>query len=412
MPMRATSALVLLVLAAVSCQKTFFTGTPRWMRTTDRYNYHSSNGDSIPERPDNPPPGPAPEPEPSVYMSALRFPEGPAWRDGERSGAHLVLWKDGEEVLDLPVEHYPEPDRHRIRGGYLWWDDSDGLSTYVYRNGKEVFRYNGDEILRGLLEVNGKIHTLGQRAGRGGFSYRINGTEVFSHPSAQVLGSFDERAWEGGALMQDGDSVYYCYSTAYEYRVMQGKKPLRIISAEKAGKVFDIRVWGGSVYRTQQRGSGGGSLVMMRDDTVIPLGLAEYDQVHLCRLVPFGNQMLVKGYSTRSGSDDYQYWFRSSSGVVQLLESDLPLADLYPDNPDGVAVYLDGGRVNRIWDGKQILNIWPGRYTLYTPACTTLYKGTLYAVLSDAGGSSHLLLQGDQATTFSFNGCFTGIRIE
>ena len=378
MPMRATSALVLLVLAAVSCQKTFFTGTPRWMRTTDRYNYHSSNGDSIPERPDNPPPGPAPEPEPSVYMSALRFPEGTAWRDGERSGAHLVLWKDGEEVLDLPVEHYPD----------------------------------GDEILRGLLEVNGKIHTLGQRAGRGGFSYRINGTEVFSHPSAQILGSFDERAWEGGALMQDGDSVYYCYSTAYEYRVMQGKKPLRIISAEEAGKVFDIRVWGGSVYRTQQRGTGGSSMVMMRDDTVVPLGLADNDQVHLCRLVPFGNQMLVKGYSTRSGSDDYQYWFRSNSGVVQLLESDLPLADLYPDNPEGVAVYLDGGRVNRIWDGKQILNIWPGRYTLYTPACTTLYKGTLYAVLSDAGGSSHLLLQGDQATTFTFNGCFTGIRIE
>ena len=223
MPMRATSALVLLVLAAVSCQKTFFTGTPRWMRTTDRYNYHSSNGDSIPERPDNPPPGPAPEPEPSVYMSALRFPEGTAWRKrgelGEGVGVGIVGY------------HYPEPDRHRIRGGYLWWDDSDGLSTYVYRNGKEVFHYDGDEILRGLLEVNGKIHTLGQRAGRSGFSYRINGTEVFSHSSAQILGSFDERAWEGGALMQDGDSVYYCYSTAYEYRVMQGKKPLRIISA-------------------------------------------------------------------------------------------------------------------------------------------------------------------------------------
>lgn len=408
MPMRATSALVLLVLAAVSCQKPLFTGTPRWMRTTDRYFYHS--GDSIPERPD----GPLPEsaPEPSVYISALRFPEGTAWRDGERSGAHLVLWKDGKEVLDLPVEHYPEPDRHRIRGGGLWWDDSDGVSTYVYRNGKEVFHYDGDEILRGLLEVDGKIHTLGQRAGRGGFSYRIDGKEVFSHPSAQILGSFDERAWEGGALMQDGDSVYYCYSTAYEYRVMQGKKPVQILSAEEEGKLFDIRVWGGSVYWTRQRSTGGNSLVLVQDYTVNPLGLDEYDQVHLCRLVPIGSQMLVKGYCIRSGSDDYQYWFRSPSGVEQLLESDLPLADLYPDNPEGAAVYLDGGRVNRIWNGKQILDIQPGRYTLYTPACTTLYKGILYAVLSDAGGSSHLLLKGDQVTTFSFNGCFTGIRIE
>lgn len=412
MPMRVTNALVLLVLAAVSCQKPFFTGTPRWMRTTDRYLYHSAGGDSIPERPEPLPPGPAPEPEPCVYMSALRFPEGMPWRDGERSGAHIVLWKDGEEVLDLPVEHYPEPDRHRIRGGYLWWDDSDGASTFVYRNGKEVFRYEGDEILRGLLEVNGKIHTLGQRAGRGGFSYRINGTEVFSHPSAQILGSFDERAWEGGALMLDGDGVYYCFSTPFEYRVMKGNELVQRILADEVGKVFDIRVWGGSVYRTQQQGGVGSTLVMMRDQTVIPLGLTEYDQVHLGRLVPFGNQMLVKGYSTRSGNDEYQYWFRGQNGVVQQQDSDLPLADIYPDNPEGVAVYLDGGRVNRIWDGRQILNIWPGRYTLYTPACTTLYKGTLYAVLSDAGGNSHLLLKGDQATTFTFNGCFTGIRIE
>ena len=408
--MRATSALVLLVLAAVSCQKSFFTGTPRWMRTTDRYKYMTARGDSIPERPDNPPSGP--EAEPSVYMSALRFPEGARWRDGERDGAHIVLWKDGEEVLDLPVEHYPEPDRHRIRGGHLWWDDSDGVSTYVYRNGKEVFHYNGDEILRGLLEKDGNIHTLGQRAGRGGFSYRINGMEVFSHPSAQILGSFDERAWEGGALMEDGDSVYYCYSTGIEYRVMQGKELVQKILADEAGKVFDIRVWGGSVYRTQQRGNDGNSLVMMQDHTVIPLGLAESDQVHLCQLVPSGNQMLVKGYSTQDGSDDYQYWFRGKDGIVQQLGSDLPLADYYPDNPEGVAVYLDGGRVSRIWNGNQILNIWPGRYTLYTPACTTLYKGTLYAVLSDTGGNSHLLLQGDQTSTFTFNGCFTGIRIE
>ena len=409
--MRATSALVLLALAAVSCQKPFFSGTPRWMRTQDRYRYTSALLDSIPAKPDTVKEK-EPEAVPSVYVSALRFPDGVAWRDGDLSGAHIVLWKDGEEVLDLPAGHYPEPDRHRIRDGHLWWDDSDGAITYVYQDGVEMLHYQGDEILRGLLVLNGDIHTLGQRAGSNGFSYRVNGQEVFSHPSAQVFGSFDEREWEGGALMQDGGNVYYCYSTAQEYRVMQGDKLFRKIPALASGTVFDIRVWGGSVFRSEQRGPGGSSLVLVRDDETVSLGLREEETVHLCQLVPSGNEMLVKGYSTRPGSSGYSYWFRGRMGAVQLLESDLPLADLYPDNPGGIAVYLEKGRVNRIWDGKQYLNIWPGRYILYTQACTAVYKGTLYAALSDAGGNYHLFLQGDQPTTFSFNGCFTGVRIE
>lgn len=413
--MRATSALVLLLLAAVSCQKNLFSGTPRWMRMQDRYKYMSASHPDNPDPPDDDPKG-----GPSVYVSALRFPEGTPWRSGDLSGAHLVLWKNGKEILDVPAGHYPEPDRHRIRDGHLWWDDSDGGSTRLYQDQDVMLSYEGDEILRGLLDVDGDLHTLGQRAGGGGISYRINGSLVFSHPSAQLPGSFDDQEWEGGALMRDGEDVYYYYAlpvknqgeTLWEYHVMQGDQEIRKILAGEARTVFDIRVWGGNVYRSELRGSGGTSLAMVRGEKIILLGLGEEEKAHLCRLVPSGGEMLVKGYSTRSGSNGYSYWLRGKDGPVQQLESLLPLAAQYPDNPENAAIYLEGNRVKDIWNGKRHLNIIQGRYVLYTPACSALYEGTLYAALSDNYGSSHLLVQGDQVTTYTFNGCFTGIRIE
>jgi hypothetical protein len=413
--MRAKFALLLLLTAVVSCQKSLFSGTPRWMRMQDRHAYFSEDGDE--EKPEKEEEAEAPA---AIYVSGLRFPGGVAWRNGDYTGARLVLWKDGEEVLDLPAGHYPEPDRHRIRDGHLWWDDSDGSTTFVYRDGEEMLHYPGDEILRGLLVVDGHIHTLGQRAGSGGFSYRVDGEEVFSHPSAQVLGSFDDREWEGGALMRYGDEVCYCFTLpvrlgddiSAEYHVMKGEQLLKRFPAGTAEKLFDLRVLDGSIYRSQLSGLKSGSLTLFKDDVGQSLGIKDGVTVHLCRLVPFQTGMLVKGYSTQSGTKSYTYWLRGGNGPMQEWDSPLAVADLYVDNPDRSAIYLEGGRVQEIRDGKKNLTITPGRYLLYTPACTALVDGSLYAALSDANGNSHLVLQDGQFQSYNFNGCLTGIRIE
>lgn len=413
MLMRATSALLVLLAAAVSCQKPFYSQTPRWMRMQDRYKHLSSAPETVPEEDEA-------EDAPTVYVTALRFPDGVPWRDGDLSGARIVLWKNGQEILDVPAGHYPEPDRHRVREGRLWQDDSDGVTTYVYRDGEQMLSYSGDEILRGLLYKDGRLYTLGQRAGGSGFSFRENGREVLSHASAKVLGSFDDREWEGGALMWDGNNVCYSYALPilkekgadWEYHVMRGEELVRRIQAEEVETVYDIRVWNGSVFRTERRNAGSSSLVLVKDDKVISLGIREQETVHLCRLVPSGEDLLVRGYSTLGTLEGFSYWFRNEKGVVQQLQSTWPLAYLYPDNPERAAIYLEEGRVKDIWDGKGHPDIARGKYVLYTHACSALQNGILYAALSDATGNDHLLLLGDRTLPFSFNGCFTGVWIE
>lgn len=417
--MKATQLLPLLLLGAFSCQKPLFTQTPRWMRMQDRYAHMQADSGQAGSG-QQPQEGPE-EKKPSVYVTALRFPEGVDWRSGSLEGARIVLWKDGEEVLDVPGGHYPEPDRHRVRDGHLWQDDSDGRTTRILRDGEELVRYDGDEILRGMLLVEDDIHTLGQRAGSAGFSYRINGREVYAHPQARVPGSFQDREWEGGALMQDGDgAVYYCCalpirksdSVSWEYRLMQGDRVALSIAETEAETVFDIRVWKGSVYRSEQRSADARSLVMVRDSRAYSLTVPPGETVHLCRLVPQGEQMLVKGYSVAAGKKAYTYWMQGESGVLQQCSSEWQLAGLYTDNPLQAAVYLNKGKVQRIWNGEKNVLVIPGRYTLRTQACTAYKDGVLYAALSDYVEDTHLVLRGDVLESVRFNGCFTGIWIE
>lgn len=416
--MRALRYLLPLVLAAVSCQKPLFPDTPRYARMQDRFAHmpkDSSGGGATPL------PGPdSASVKPSVYVTALRFPEGALWQQGALEGARIVLWKDGKEVLDIPAGHYAEPDRHRVRGGHLWSEDSDGARTQVYRDGELQVEYEGDEILRGLLVLDGALHTIGQRAGGGGFSYRINGEAVFSHPSATVLGSFEDQEWEGGALMQEGGNVYYSYAVpvrktdgySWEYHVMQGDQPFRKIPEGSAETVFDIRIKGGSVYRSEQRGAGGQSLALVRDDKILSLDVPSGETVHLCKLVPHGEEMLVKGYSTRMENHLYTSWLRGKNGLVQALESPFLAADMYADNPGKAVIFLSEGRVRSIWNGEKDISVTVGRYSLFTKGCSTLKDGTLYAALTDLNFQSHLVLQGEELLPFSFNGCFTSVRIE
>ncbi|MBR1570292.1 MAG: hypothetical protein IJ823_02830 [Bacteroidales bacterium] len=409
----------LLILLAVSCQKPLFPGTPRWTRMQNRAYYKVPSDSAAPPAEPEEPESPA-EKKPVVWLTAFQFPDGIRWRDGDLTGARIVVWKDSVQVLEVPAGHYPEPDRHRILDGHLWQDDSDGSETFLYRDGELMLRYGGDEVLRGILFDRGRIHTLGQRAGRSGFSFRTDGEEVFSHPSASVTGSMDDREWPGGALTQAGDSIYYSYripvrkenSLGWEYHVMQKDREVKMIPEGTAETVFDIRCYGGSLYRSEQRGTGGNTLVLVKDDNAFSLGISPGETVHLCKLVPSEGHILVKGYSTGTSVSKYTYWLRGKEGPGEQLPSNYLLADFYPDGSGTGYISLRDGKVQDIWTQGQFLKVVPRRYFLSTKACSAVHGGLLYAALSDLTGNTHLLLKGTEFVTFKFNGYFTGVWIE
>ena len=416
----------LTVILFQSCQPPLFSDTLRIERSSERYRHHRPPEDSVQ----------ADDPGPHVYLSGIRFPEWAAWRDGDYRGARIVLWKDGKEAVSVPAGNYVESGRHRIMGGKLWTDDTDGASTVISCNGEPRFSFPGEELIVGLLEKDGRVHSLGQRPGRGGIVYRVDGEERFSAPEATALGGFDQPYWKGGALMEDGGKIHYAYalplkySDAYrqEYIVMQEDRMLRRIPDSAAEQIFDIRVWGGSIWRAEQH-TPRGPCILIQDDSAFPLPYQSGESLHQCRLLPYGNGLCVKGYSYKN--EYWRSWVASSDGTLWQEGNLCKIIVIYPRDALGTCISADDtGTVRALSTVHGMVPNWTigmSAFRLDSEACMAIdADGTLHTALTGvpqdypystplAGGlfpGDNALLEGDNLVPFPFNGWFCSIRIE
>jgi hypothetical protein len=333
----------------------------------------------------------------------------------------VVLFKNGEEVLRVPVSGHPEPERHRLLNGHLWTDTCDGTEVVISRDGEERFRYPGDELFRGFLEVKGKLYTLGQRQGKEGFSFRVNGEERFSAPTGTILGGPEDNEWEGGAFSQDTSGVYYTYGIPlwkgeellWEYRVMQEDQVYKTLPAGSADAIYDIRVHNGIVYRSELRSSIRNTFCLVKDETYQAVELSATEVPHYWKLTTVNGRILLKGYSTGIlGGKEYSYWLRTPSEVPFIVTDNQPIRDMVTDgehlaylveNTDGLvrAAYLD----------KAGITFTSDRYRLPSSRCIQLKKGVLGLALSSPDGQKHLLIRDREVQALQFNGYFTSVQI-
>ena len=406
--MRRLISLLCLVLALVSCQKPLFDTLPRWKQPLRRGGPFGlvSQPDSL---------APDQVPRHGLYLSGLRFPEGVDWRAGDFSGARAVLWQDSVERVSVPAA--PEPDRLRIWDGDLWTDRVLDGETVVYCNGTERLRYPGEEVLRGFLLAGGEVHTLGQRPGNGGVCYRVDGTEVFASAQGVVLGATGDPAWEGGALMRDSTGVYFVYGIpvrrgeedwTWEYRVMRGAEEVRLVSAlPGTGRVWDIRVRDGTVWRCEQRGADGESLSLVKEDLSLSLGLNRDDRVHLCKLLPVGDRMMVRGYS-QDGSW-IMHWVRGNGGRP-FTENRRDVQELYVDgNTRALVTTNTDGSVAWLFQDQYQTLVEPG-FRLDGRGCGAYAGGRFAVALTAVSGNRHLVVVNGAAYALEFNGFFTSLK--
>jgi len=414
--MRRLIGILACFLALAACQKPLFDPTPRWMRMQDRFTH-------FPHAPEEETPDSLTLQlsSPGVFAVAVRFPEWADWREGDYRGAEAVLFKDSTELLSFPFRGDPAPDRICLLDGALWIDQTlEGRQTAVLRNGEMYLRYDGEEVLKGLLPLNGHLHTLGQRAGGKGLCYRIDGVAVFSSPVGNILGSREDREWPGGALAADSSGVYYSYSipvqkgeeTQHEYRIMRGAELVQTLAAGLAHTVFDIRPFNGVLYRSECRTPYSWSLCLVMADTPISMNVGEGESVSRCRLVPYEGEMVMKGYSTGLGGGKYTCWVRDHHGLRLTASSNNPVADLFMYQGSSAYITLDEGRVYQVFVGGVNTQAKPHTYLLKSARCAVFQKGTLAMALSHATGTEHRLWVNGKIIPLTFNGYFAAIQIQ
>ena len=287
-------------------------------------------------------------------------------------GDEAVLFADGVEIARVAAG--PDPERHRARQGHLWIDAIQGKETVVFRDGKEWLRFPGEELLRGFLIREGKLHTLGQRPGNDGICYRIDGKEIFSAPSGRIVGNALSREWDAGAFCADSSGIFFSYR------------------AERTASLMKL---------------------VCGDDILATRKINLWENMSDVALVPLDGKMYLRGVSTYKSHNYSEAWL-IGSGLTEKYQE--PNRDLAPFLflKDGVKVFVAmlSGRLFRLWLNNRILPLDSGQYSLHYPLCLNVFDTTFVAILSDSTSTEHIVLTDTLSTPLRFNGVPTSIRIE
>lgn len=420
--MRKAIILLIFASAAFSCYAPHMETLPRSMRMQDHFSHLGGSRRDSTSGGDGTLPGDEPytsrPKEDDIYCTALHFPDSVDWRQDSLVAAEVRFFKNGELLLSLPVQAPPDPERQRISGGHLWTDSTDGFRTRILCDGKEMLNYEGEEQLRGFLVIGGKVHSLGQKPGNEGFTYRIDGVPVFSSAKGTILGSPSDPEWEGGALALDEGKVYYSYSrsvrvggeTRREFVVMCGDRVLETVTPGSGASVYDIRVHRGKVHRLENR-DGAFHFIKGEDSTRINVYVTSQLPG---KLVFAGDSLCARGVLKLSTGRRNFWYFDMVNRSVKTLVQGQSARSVFIMGGDRwllADASADGTLTEFSLGGEKTPAPGAGFY-LSAPRCLFLGQERWGAALTSSSGREHLILSGEKTFPVSFNGYFTSIRIE
>ena len=235
-----------------------------------------------------------------------------------------------------------------------------------------------------------------------------------------VMGSPGQAEWEGGALMRDSTGVYYVYSIPFrqgterlwEYRVMRGDQLVKLFPAKRSdGKIFDIRVFDGVVWRCERRNSSGQSLCLAKDDLYLALDMMAGEEVLQARLVPLDGAPAIKGVSEMDAGDRL-YWLRTQAGLRLGVRRQDIQAFYYDQGAVSYVTASHDGTVITLMKNFVFMPVEPCRFRLLGERCGAFTDGSFAVALTAVEGTSHQAVIDGKTLPFTFNGYFTSLWIE
>lgn len=370
-----------------------------------------------------------------VLVSAVGYPEGFDWRRdsvyGAVSGASLLLFHGRDTVLEIPAEKPPvgtlSPDMVHFIDGHLYVETIDGAETVILRDGAEVLRYHGKEIMKGIMEYGGALFTLGQNRVSSGFSLRRNGEVLFTGSTGYVCGSMGETGYGvTGALYDGGNGPVFAYwrpmyaddgpYAPREWFFVENGVPGRVLFGTDWSVLFDAR-----------RVAGEDCYVLMKADgsrPVLQVGADEYDLSNTLigdaaadyRLYLAADSVMFCGSYNYKSSPHERYplyepvnmacWNCTGRSVWYRGQG-----HLYADSLDTAFIRMRSGRV----DGMVAPS---GTYSMsdtcriFSHECGCLAGGEFYVALTpSATGARPRLWHDGREMSIPVNGYLTGVYV-
>ena len=369
---------------------------------------------------------PVPEPPAHIdtlYVTGVEYPAGYDWIKDQDYGTvqcRLFLEKNGERIVDVPVGYFYEtasdPDMHRCIGGHLYTDYSSDTETVIKKDGTDLFRYQGREMITGFhVSDSCDVYTVGQsRSGEQGFRFRKNGQTLLSVDAGHAISDIHEKDGRMYLAYKQEEQPDRDHGSAPGYYLYDGERPVLFSEISGDEEIMAAVSSGSSViyaaaYAVSDLLQAG---YLYSKGKKYPLS-GVYGNLVSCRILQDGDNIYLTGICHDSTGEEYRYVVWNDTGDV-----------LYAMAPGEIPYYsfVKGGTVYDFVQSEGIFNdisCFRNGQKLYTygqdlssygntPAAVC--RDTLYFAFSDrAAGRKPCIAADDDVRDCTFNGFFSGV---
>ncbi len=368
----------------------------------------------------------------SVFLTAVEFDASYFWqRDtaGESEPFKLCVYRDMEKIFSIPggpgtIVTYA-PDMHRYIDGHLYTDYCTSAETIIGKDGQELFRYKGREMICGFLVKDGTVYTLGQNRGGPGVYLRSNGETLFSESEGFIMGSISDQCSPGGALYEDGGNMYFSYQVPSK-RLAEQRPSLFLVENEIASevkcnvdipKVSDVRLIGGTIYVSGYSDGYNPYAIMVAGGEVKRFPAGSGCQIAGVRPLWSGRELYLRAdfSADRWASTSAALW--DNDGKRMAYSGNVKVYDYYVEGDSYAYAGTDmasGTTFTRnVQDDENISGCsLPGRYSLMDPGCAVLSGGTFYVGLTPYGkGEYPVLVKNSTPSELKINGFISSVSV-
>ena len=257
------------------------------------------------------------------FFTAVSFPNGYDWRRDSLYGgvtASIRLYRNGICVLEVPTGELAcaDADMHHLLNGHLYTQCRSGGHTVLARDGEEILRVRGEEVLAGLLPGDGKEYTLWQNRNGRGFILRCGADTLLFRSRGTIAGSLREHHnLESGALRLLLGKPAFLYCLDNEWYLASGTSDTRIYPP--AGTVLDIRLIDGECCYFYQDNYGQTARMTWRGMTH-DLSRSGYRYLNSGSIYEAGGEPFCTAELRQISTSKQYYGVSGKNGGVDLIE--------------------------------------------------------------------------------------------
>ena len=350
------------------------------------------------------------------YITGIEYPQGYNWMPdlgSNAEGAVLFLMKEDERVLEIPVGYghcvSADADMHRCIDGHLYTDFSTDQETVVKKDGVEMFRFFGREMIICMLDRDDGIHTLGQPRSGTGWVYRRNGEIILYKGSGQIL----------HGLYMDGESICFSYMDPIEtsggvrnlYYTVKDGSPQSIPLTDDIIGIDDALTLDGTTYYIAQMNAIKGRVLFSGTDARALELPSDASGISGCRFIIDNGSLFISGNISGGGGTGYGDSFWNGTALMCSVKGNCKVCSSIID--DGKCYYTarepyESSTIRVYMDGRTAF--MAPRYELIYHTAFGAYNGISCLAMSDTGSSNMpLLWENGEITVYDFNGAFTSV---